>query len=162
MIEVADTLTVILPVAVVANGLLAGVFFVFSIAICPGLRGVDDGTYIRSFRAINKAILNGTFLSVFFIAPGAAAVCVVLYLGWGGSASLLLLLAGAVCAALTFSITAAGNVPLNRELEQAPVATEQERRAARQRFENPWNRRNLARTLTSVAAFTMLTLASLE
>ena len=149
----------LLVVAIVANGLLAGLFFVFSVAIGPGFRGVDDGTYVRAFRAINTAILNGKFLTVFFIPPLAAAACVVLHLWRGGSASLPPVIAGAVCSVLTFGITAAGNVPLNRELDGAPIATEQQRRAARQRFEGRWNRRNLARTVTSIGALTFLAAA---
>src|SRR5690625_6898755 len=70
----------LLVVAIVANGLLAGLFFVFSIAISPGLRRVDDGTYVQAFQAINAAILNGRFLTVFFVAPIAAVVCVVLHI----------------------------------------------------------------------------------
>lgn len=155
----AHLLDAMLVVATVANGLLAGLLFVFSVAICPGFRSVDDGTYVHAFRAINATILNGTFLSVFFIALLAAAVSVALQLWSGGHASLPWLIAGAVCSALTFVITSAGNVPLNRELDQAPISTEEQRRAARQEFEDRWNRRNLVRTVTSVGALAFLATA---
>ncbi|MFV0435173.1 MAG: DUF1772 domain-containing protein [Leucobacter sp.] len=150
----------LLVVAIIANGLLAGLFFVFSVAIGPGFRRVDDGTYVQAFRAINAAILNGRFLAVFFFAPLSAAGCVVLLLWRGGSASLPSVVAGAICSALTFGITAAGNVPLNRELDRAPTFTEPQRRTARQRFETPWNRRNLARTVTSIGALAFLAIAA--
>lgn len=150
----------LLVVAIVANGLLAGLFFVFSIAISPGLRRVDDGTYVQAFQAINAAILNGRFLTVFFVAPIAAVVCVVLHISRGDSASLTSLVAGAVCSALTFGITAARNVPLNQELDSAPIDTEYQRRIARHRFEKRWNRGNLARTVTSIGAFIFLAGAS--
>ncbi|GEP49324.1 DUF1772 domain-containing protein [Microbacterium saccharophilum] len=149
----------LLVVAIIANGLLAGLFFVFSVAIGPGLRRVDDGTYVRAFRAINTAILNGKFLTVFFVAPIAAVACAVLHLSRGGSASLPSVVAGAVCSALTFGVTAAGNVPLNQELDRAPIDTEHQRRTARGRFETRWNRRNLTRTLTSTGALTFLAVA---
>lgn len=150
----------LLVFAIVANGLLAGLFFVFGVAIGPGLRQVDDGTYVRAFRSINAAILNGKFLTVFFVAPIAAAVCAVLHLLRGGSAPLPLVVAGAVCSVLTFGITAAGNVPLNEELDRAPIDTEHQRRTARQQFETRWNRRNLARTVTSVGSLVFLAVAS--
>lgn len=150
----------LLFVAIVANGVLAGLFFVFSVAISPGLRRADNGTYVRAFRAINTAILNGKFLTVFFVAPIAAIVCAVLHLARGGSASLPSVVAGAVCSALTFGITAAGNVPLNQELDRAPIDTEPQRRTARGRFEERWNRRNLARTITSAGALVFLAVAS--
>lgn len=150
----------VMVVAIITNGLLAGLFFVFSIAIGPGLRHVDDRTYVRAFRMINTAILNGKFLTVFFVAPIAAAGCAVLHLSRDGSASLPAVIIGAVCSALTFGITAAGNVPLNHELDRAPIDTDHQRRTARQRFETRWNRRNLARTLTSTGAVTFLAVAS--
>ena len=65
-------------VAMIANGLLAGLFFVFANAICPGFRAVDDSTYVRAFRAINSTILNGWFLSVFFVAPLSAVAAAAL------------------------------------------------------------------------------------
>ena len=65
-------LTASLLIAIVLNGLLAGLFFAFSIAIIPGLRRVDDSTYVRSFRAINAGILNPVFLLIFCLAPLSA------------------------------------------------------------------------------------------
>ncbi len=149
----------LLVVAIVTNGLLAGLFFVFSVAIGPGFRRVDDDTYVRAFRAINAAVLNGRFLAVFFLAPLSAAACVALSLWRGGSTPLPSMIAGAICSVLTFGITTGGNVPLNHELDQAPVATEPQRRASRQHFESRWNRRNLARTLTSTGALIFLSAA---
>ncbi|MFB9963835.1 anthrone oxygenase family protein [Sinosporangium siamense] len=152
--SILDTLLV---VAVAANGLLAGLFFSFTCAIAPAFRRVDDRVYVQAFRAINAAILNGWFLFVFFAAPLAAVVGAVL--GLGHETSLPWLIAGAVCSALTFGITAAANVPLNRGLDQAPVGTEAQSRVARQRFENRWNLWNLARTITSSGALTLLAIA---
>lgn len=71
------------------------------------------------------------------------------------------LVAGALCSLLTFGITAAANVPLNRRLDQAGIETEPQRHAARQGFEDNWNRWNLVRTLTSLGAFVSLTVAGL-
>lgn len=150
----------LLLVATIANGLLAGLFFVFSVAISPGLRRVDDGTYVRTLRAINTAILNGRFLTVFFVAPIAAVVCAVLHLSRGASASSPSVVAGAICSVLTFGITAAANVPLNQELDRAPIDTERHRRIARDGFERRWSRWNLARTITSTGALSFLAVAS--
>jgi len=156
----AFLLSGLLIVAIFANGLLAGLFFVFDVAISPALRRVDDVTYIRMFRGINRAILNGRFLTVFFVAPVAAVVCLVLHLVEGSGGALPLILGGAVCSVLTFGITAAGNVPLNQDLDGAPIDTEHQRRAVRQKFESRWNRWNLARTVTSAGALALLAIAS--
>lgn len=151
----------VLVAAVITNGLLAGLFFVFSCAISPGFRRIDDRTYVQAFRAINTAILNGWFLSVFVTAPLSAIASIMLH-AWqvGGSAPLLLLLAGAVCSMLTFGITATRSVPLNRGLERSPTDTEQQRSTARQRFEARWTRWNLVRTVTSIGALACLAAAA--
>lgn len=150
-------LDALLIAAIVTNGLLAGVFFVFGSAVAPGFRGVDDATYVQAYRAINRAILNGWFLSVFFTAPLAALTYALL---GAIEEPVILAWAGAMCAILTFVITAAGNVPLNTRLDQATVGTESTYRAARERFETRWNRWNLARTITSIGALASLATAT--
>ena len=149
-------LTICLLIAIVLNGLLAGLFFAFSIAITPCLRRTDDATYVRSFRAINAAILNPVFLLVFCLAPLFAVAAAVLR-GWsGGSEPVVWLVTGALCSVLTFVGTAAVNVRLNNALDRADVDTESQRLAARERFEVRWNRWNHARTLTSIGALVFL------
>ncbi len=142
-------------VAVIANGMMAGLFFAFACAITPGFRRVDDDAYVRAFRAINSAILGGWFLLLFWMAPLSAAANVMLLLWRGESASLSLL--GAICSILTVGITAAANVPLNRELDRAPITLRQQSRSTRRRFEERWNHWNLARTCTSIGALIFLT-----
>lgn len=152
--------TVIIIIAIVTNGLLAGVFFAFVVAIVPGLRRVDDGAYVRAFRAINRAILNGWFISVFMVAPVAAVAGVVAgFIAPGGTSSALLII-GAVLSILSAVITAAANIPLNRGLDEAPIDSAELCRTARLRFETPWNRWHLARTLMSIGAFACLVVAA--
>lgn len=139
-------------IAVVANGLIAGVFFVFACAITVGFQRLGDRAYVSAFRTINRAILNGWFLTVFFAAPISAVALAVV--GPGPSWPFIV---AAVASAVTFGITAAVNVPMNTRLEQAPVSTDAEVSSARAAFESPWNRANLVRTLTSVIALTALT-----
>lgn len=141
-------------VAVVTNGLLAGLFFAFAVAVCPALGRLDAPGYVRAFRAINAAILNPWFLGVFLAAPAAAVVAFALAPGrpW--------LLAGALGSLATLVITSAANVPLNRRLDAAPTAEEAAWRAARAGFEPAWNRWNLLRTLTSVGALACLAVAA--
>lgn len=147
----------VLAAAIITNGLLAGLFFAFSCAISPGFRSIDDRSYVRAFRAINAAILNVWFLSIFLAAPLSATASVVLHAWHGGSVPSILLLSGAICSILTFGITLTASVPLNRGLEQSRIDSEQQRGAARGRFEARWNRWNLVRALTSIGALTSLT-----
>lgn len=150
-------LTIIVILAIILNALLAGLFFAFSIAIIPALRRVDDVTYVRSFRAINAAILNPGFLLVFCLAPvsGVAAAAVTVWAEGPGTAVWLTI--AATCSVLTFIITASVNVPLNSRLDRSAVDTEAQRAEAREKFESRWNRWNHVRTLTSVGALVLLT-----
>lgn len=149
-----------LAIAIIANGLLAGLFFAFTCALSPALGRLDDHAFVEAFRAVNAVILNGWFLSVFFLAPAVAIVSAV----WGGVArqpSLPWLVTGAICAVITFVITVAANVPLNHALDTALTTTSAQYRAARLAFEAAWNRWNLARTFTSVGALGLLSVATL-
>ncbi|WP_127783408.1 anthrone oxygenase family protein [Rhodococcus sp. X156] len=150
-----------LVVAVVANGLLAGVFFAFSCAISLALHRVDDRSYVTVFRAINSAILNAGFLLVFALAPLAAVAAVALPHDASRNVSVPWLVAGAACSVATFVITAAANVPLNRALDAAPVTSEAQCTDARGHFEGRWNRWNLLRTATGVAAVALLAVAGI-
>ena len=146
--------TAVVAAAVVCNGLLAGTFFAFTCAIVPGLRRVDDRTYVTAFRAINQAILNSWFLAVFLGAPVLAAVAAVL---WPGAAvGRWLVVIGLVCAIATLAITVAVNVPLNRRLDAAATRTDEDVAAARRGFERRWNAAHLVRTLTGIAATAFL------
>lgn len=149
----------LLVTAIVMNGLLAGLFFVFACAITPGFRRVDDATYVRAFHAINRAILNYWFLLVFFTAPLAALAYALIATRSATAVPTSWAWAGAACAALTFIITAARNVPLNTQLDRTATRTQVEYRVARERFEAPWNRWNLARTVTSIGGLVCLALA---
>lgn len=148
---------IVLGVAIIGNGLLAGVFFAFTTAICPGLKRVDDLAYVHTFRAINAAILNGRFIGVFFLAPlGAIGYAVLGFVGRDPVASAAGSVA-ALCALLSAAITAAANVPLNRRLDAAATGSADDRALARSRYEDPWNRWHRARTFANVAALIGLT-----
>lgn len=149
---------VVLAAALVSNGLLAGTFFAFSCAIVPGLRRVDDRTYVTAFRGINRAILNPWFLTVFLAAPLFAVAAVVFR---PDGAGIWWPIAGAVAAIATFLITAVVNVPLNQRLDAAEVQTDAAMAAARLGFERRWNTAHLIRTLTSVGSVVFLVLAVL-
>ncbi|WP_373564207.1 MULTISPECIES: hypothetical protein [unclassified Streptomyces] len=49
--------------AVLATGLMAGLFAAFAYAVMPGLGRSGDRTFVEAMRNINKTILNGWFLS---------------------------------------------------------------------------------------------------
>ena len=143
-----DAAGVVLLVAIVTNGLLAGLFFFCACAVVPGFRRVDARTAVAAFRAINRAIVGGWFLLVFFLAPVSTVTAAVLVPSPVSAA-------GAVCAVLTFLVTVVGNVPLNTALERADVGAEADLRRAWAAFARPWASLNLTRTLTALAALAL-------
>ena len=93
-------------VALLTNGLVAGLFFAFAVAVSPGLRRLDDVALTGAFRAINTAILRPSFLLVFVAAPATAVLLAVLHVIDGSSTSTWAVGAAAASVA-TFVITVA-------------------------------------------------------
>lgn len=150
-------MTAVLAIAIVANGMLAGAFFVFACAVSPALGRLDDADFIHAYRTINRVIQGGWFLTVLILAPVSAVAAAVIGLGHPRP---MVLISAAGCAVIVFAVTAAVNVPLNRALDEAAVESDPQRRAARQRFEAPWNRGNIARTVAGAASLAGLALAA--
>lgn len=140
--------TTALVTGTITAGLIAGIFFCFSTAIMPGLAGTDDRTFVHAMQEINKAILNPVFL-LLFVAP-IPALAVAAFTGPSRTWVIAALALYVVC----FGITMVGNVPLNDALlavgETDVPAT---LKAAREAFEDPWNRLHLIRTVALVASF---------
>lgn len=148
--------TVLLAAAILSSGLLAGVFFAFSCAINPAMRRVGDEVYVRSVRAVNTAIVNGWFLSIFVGTPLLAIAAAIVA---PAGAAKIWAIAGLACAIVAFVVTAAINVPLNNRLDAASTRTANEYADARGSFERRWNSAHYVRTVASIAAAVSLTVA---
>jgi uncharacterized membrane protein len=143
----------VLVAATVTSGLLAGLFYAYSVSVMRGLARTADGTFVESMRQINVAILNGWFALGFVGAPLLTALALVVHLDGAELAWIALAL---VSALFTLAITLTVNVPLNDELASVD---EGDPGVARGRFEGRWVRWNLARTISSTTAFGCLVLA---
>lgn len=118
-------LTAIAVVALVGTGLMAGLFFMASVAIMPGLGRQPPAGAMASMQSINQAIQNPLFLAVF---GGTALVCLVVAAAapfadgggpvWYLAGGLLYVIGGLV-------VTAAANVPMNNALAAADPDTEE-------------------------------------
>ena len=148
-------MSVLLITAVILNGLLAGLYFAFTVAVVPGLSAGRDEAFVEGFRSINAVILNGWFLSVFALAP-VTAIVVAVWSALAGFPGTWALVTAAAFAAATMLITVAFNVPLNDALAAAVPDSAETYRLAREAFEDPWARWNMARTLTGTAALLLL------
>lgn len=138
---------VVLVVALVAAGLLAGVFYSYTVSVMPGLARGDDKTFVEGMRGINIAIINGWFMLTFLGAPILAAVAI--FLNLRGGAMLWWIIAGFGCLLAELVITGALSIPLNNALEAGRDGYAQ----LRAQFEAPWVKWNLLRTLFSIAGF---------
>lgn len=136
--------------------LMAGFFFAFSAVVMPGLDRLPPAEAAGAMQAINAAVANPLFALGFWGAVGLAVVALPTALlgrwpGWPW------LLAAACCyLAGVLAVTAAGNVPLNREL--AALADPQALRTAWPGYAADWGWLN---TLRMIAALTAAALALL-
>ena len=149
-----------LVAATIAMGLMAGLFYSFTIAVMPALRRSSDRTFVEAMQRINVAILNGWFALAF----GGALVLTILaaatQLPAGARSVLPWTVAGAVLYLSVLVITMRFNVPLNDRLDAAgPPDRIPDLAAVRDGFEAAWVRWNVVRTLACTAAFGCLTWA---
>ncbi|WP_248581739.1 anthrone oxygenase family protein [Nocardioides sp. InS609-2] len=141
--------------ATITTGLTAGVFALYAHTIMPGLRKVDDRTFIRSFQAIDRAIINPWFMAGGFVGALVLTLAATVLslredpLPWLGVALVLY--------AFTFVATIAVNVPLNDALKAVDPDGDVDLAAVRREFgEARWAAWNLARTVASTGAFACL------
>ncbi|HTF52854.1 MAG TPA: anthrone oxygenase family protein [Pseudonocardia sp.] len=153
-----------LVLAIVAAGLIAGLFYAFSVSVMPGLARTDDRTLVHTMQQINIAIINPWFFFSFFGAPLLAALAALLHLGGSGRHVLPWIVLGFVFALGTVIITMVFNVPLNNALDAAGRNPDQiaDLSAVREQFEADWVRWNIIRTLTSTAALVFLAWAMVQ
>ncbi len=148
----------VLAGATFTSGLTAGLFFAYACSVMPGLGATDARTLVGAMQSINRKILNGWFLVAFLGAPALTALtalAVALHLDDGPV--LAWSVAALVAHLVLLGVTMRVNVPLNNQLDAAgPVDRIGDLPAVRERFEGPWVRWNLVRTVASVAAFAAL------
>ncbi len=144
---------IILIAAVIAAGLIAGLFYAYTCSVMPGLARADARTYVTTMREINVAILNGWFALSFGGAPLLAAVAAGLHFQADLRSALPWIIAGFVLLMVMIVVTMALNVPLNNALEAAFDGDNTDFEAVRAKFEGVWERWNLVRTLAAVAGF---------
>jgi uncharacterized membrane protein len=151
--------TLILIVAIISTGLMAGIFFTWTNAVKPGIGTLDDMTYMKAFQAMNRLILNPLFYVV-FILP-VLTISISTYMSFGSTKLYvfeLFLLSTLLYVLGVFLITILGNIPLNDLLENTDLEkiSLTELSDLRGKIENKWNNFNLIRTVSSFISFLLL------
>ncbi|MEO1061943.1 MAG: anthrone oxygenase family protein [Actinomycetota bacterium] len=158
-----DAKQLLLVGSVVATGLMAGLFYGWTVSVIPGTRRLAGADYVELMQHVNREILTPRFLVPLIGIPlllGAAAVA---QFRAGDQRRGVLVAAGALTYLVgVFGVTAARNVPLNDQLDAFDLgaATAAEVDERRQTYEDPWNRWNTVRTVFNVGAFTLVTAAA--
>lgn len=132
-------------------GLMAGLYFAFSAFIMTAFSRLPPANGTAAMNAINVAILNPLFFTVFF---GTAAMCLVLAIAaladWQATPSAWLLAGSLLYLVGNIVVTIIFNVPLNNALAAAPVTANADSVWAR--YLTVWTAWNHVRALACLAA----------
>jgi uncharacterized membrane protein len=151
---------IVLGAAVIAMGLLAGLYYFSAIAVMPALTAADDRTLVDAMQQMIDKIENPAFFLVLLGAPALAAVALVQALSSGQAKIAGWIVAGLVLYTVMVVITFAVHIPLNEDLQQAGDPDRIDNLAeVRDDFVTPWVAWDIVRTLATTAAFGALTWA---
>lgn len=145
-----------LIIATMTTGLISGAFALYAHTVMPGLATTDDRTFISSFQALDRAIINPWFMATAFL--GALGSIVLAAVANAGRPALAWVVAALLLYGVAVVITLVVNVPLNDAIKTAgePQGIT-DPAAVREAFhEGRWVAWNLVRTGTSVAALACL------
>ncbi|HKX72619.1 MAG TPA: anthrone oxygenase family protein [Candidatus Saccharimonadales bacterium] len=149
-----------LIIAIVMLALVLGVFSLWARTIMRALKGMDDAAFIKSFQALDKAIVSSVFMVQFF-APVLVLGGLVWYAYSQSMSGAGFVLAGFVLYLAAIVGTMAINVPLNDGLQKVDPAADKESLArARKAFNEPrWMAGNALRTYVTLGAICCLSAA---
>lgn len=145
--------------AALGCGLMAGLFFAFSNFVIKALARLPPESGIAAMQAINVAVLNPLFMTVFL---GTAAACLFLVVyalvRWQSPGTVCLLAGSSLYLIGNYMVTIAFNVPKNNVLAHID-ATKSEAVGTWRDYIIDWTRWNHVRTITALAAAALLTIA---
>ncbi|WP_340588879.1 DUF1772 domain-containing protein [Erythrobacter alti] len=149
-------ITLLIWFAALSAGVMAGVYFTFSVFVMRSLAHLGDEAGARAMQEINRVILRSAFLPLFIASSLACAALVVLGLtGLAGPEAWAVIAGGAIYVVGMFAVTAAGNVPLNNRLDAVDPASD-EGKAVWRDYLVRWTRLNHVRTVACVVAMGLL------
>lgn len=157
---IADRMIVALTLlAALGGGLMAGLFFAFSVSVMTALgrRPATEG--IAAMQAINVVILNPVFFAAFFgTAMACGLVVIVALLQWGNPGAVYLLVGALLYLVGGIWVTIAFNVPRNQALARVE-ARDPSSASLWADYLSTWAAWNHVRTVACLAAAAFLTVA---
>jgi len=148
---------IVFVLSILFTGLTAGLCFTWSNAITPGIGRLDDLSFLKAFQAMNRAIINGQFMIV-FMGPTILLFVNTYLFRYNSTAFWIFLVAAILFFVGVGLVTVFGNVPLNEILDKSNLEalSKVELQELRNKFEQPWNRLHMIRTLSSLISFVLL------
>jgi uncharacterized membrane protein len=152
-------LFVLTLVTALACGLVAGFFFAYSASVMQGLARRPPAEGLAAMQSINIVVINPLVMGALF---GTALACIAVIVGavldWGDPYAVYLVIGAAVYLVGAILVTGAYNVPRNDAIAKldpnSPDAA-----GVWNRYVKEWTAANHVRTLSSLAAATLLTIA---
>jgi uncharacterized membrane protein len=145
-------------IAALGCGVIAGVFYAFSVMVMRSLARLPAQHGIAAMQAINAAALRPAFLWVF---TGTAALCAVVVVGslvdWD-DASPYLVVGGLLYLVGSFGLTAGYHVPRNEALDRVESSSA-DAAGHWSRYVREWTTWNHVRGAAALAAAALLTIA---
>jgi uncharacterized membrane protein len=148
-----------LACATLTTGLVAGVYYAYTVSVNLGLAAQPDASYVATMQAINERIENPLFFASFFGAALFSLAALAAHYSRRPRSGRFWLIALACVLYIggSFLLTAFVNVPMNEELARvASDASAGELARARAAYEGPWDFWNGVRTVFSFLAFLVL------
>jgi len=153
------TETIILALAILFTGLMAGVFFTWSNAVKPGIGKLSDLEYLKALQSMNRVILNNTFKIIFGGAILTTALLPAFYFNsYPNNVFWIFILILFIYWIGAFGVTVIGNIPLNELLDKTSLdsISFEEGKVLRTSIEVKWNNLNLIRSISSGVSFVLL------
>jgi uncharacterized membrane protein len=152
-------LFVLTLVTALGCGLVAGFFFAYSASVMQALARRPPAEGLAAMQSINIVVINPLVMGALF---GTALACIAVIVGavldWGDPHAVYLVIGAAVYLVGAILVTGAYNVPRNDAIAKldpnSPDAA-----GVWNRYVKEWTAANHVRTLSSLAAATLLTIA---
>lgn len=151
---------VLLIIAILGTGIVAGAFFAFSTLVVQGIDRAGAAEAARAMRGINVTAVRAPFMiAVFGTALIALVLLVLAFSGQPAGATWWVIAGAALYLVGVVVVTGGANVPRNNRLAAVPEADALALADGWQAFRPGWLAWNHVRTLTSTAACLAFVLA---
>ena len=152
-------ISILIVIATLGSGLMAGVFFAFSSFVMAALGRLPPAEGVAAMQSINVTVINPTFLLTFM---GTGVICLVLaggsYLWWDQSSGKLVLAASLIYLVGCIGVTMVCNVPLNDALAAVQPNTP-EAATLWSRYLSDWTFWNHVQTVAPLGSMILFILA---